>query len=148
MGTPLCRRMAQLTDQLGYLTETTLRKLAGDQWEEPVPKCIAHVAFSLSAHQSRVCPQCRHHCSRLGLDNTILHALNGLSAAAERFGPLSVEHKHIFSIHGLAPLLLTPDILVSPLCLIWAALHCSDHCRMSPTLGVTFAAFACLRPLH
>ncbi|CAK0779917.1 hypothetical protein CVIRNUC_004888 [Coccomyxa viridis] len=52
------KRMAQLTDQLGYLTETTLRKLA-----------------------------------------------------AERFGPLSVEHKHIFSIHGLAPLLLTPDIL-------------------------------------
>lgn len=24
-----CRRLAQLTDQLGYLTETTLRKLAG-----------------------------------------------------------------------------------------------------------------------
>ncbi|CAL5221870.1 g4132 [Coccomyxa viridis] len=52
------KRLAQLTDQLGYLTETTLRKLA-----------------------------------------------------AERYGQLAVEHKHIFSIHSLASLLLTPDVL-------------------------------------
>ena len=35
-------------------------------------------------------------------------------AAAERYGQLSVEHKHIFSLHGLAPLLLTADVLVRP----------------------------------
>jgi hypothetical protein len=28
----LCRQLAQLTNQLGYLTETTLRKLAGLVW--------------------------------------------------------------------------------------------------------------------
>lgn len=33
-------------------------------------------------------------------------------AAAERFGPQSVEQKHILSIHSLAPLLLTQDALV------------------------------------
>lgn len=27
-----CRQLAQLTNQLGYLTETTLRKLAGMMW--------------------------------------------------------------------------------------------------------------------
>ena len=75
---------------------------------------------------------CRHHCSRLGLDNSLLHALNDLSAAAERFGPLSVEHKHIFSIHGLAPLLLTPDILVSPLCLMWAVLFSPNQTLIYP----------------
>lgn len=31
-----CRRLAQLTDQLGYLTETTLRKLAGVKSHNPI----------------------------------------------------------------------------------------------------------------
>ena len=29
-----CRQLAQLTNQLGYLTETTLRKLAGMTWNQ------------------------------------------------------------------------------------------------------------------
>ena len=33
--------MAQLTDQLGYLTETTLRKLAGEHQGEPATECMA-----------------------------------------------------------------------------------------------------------
>lgn len=48
--------------------------------------------------------------------------------AAERYGQLAVEHKHIFSIHSLASLLLTPDVLVKcAVPVLFNAFHAPPH---------------------
>ena len=152
-----CRRLAQLTDQLGYLTETTLRKLAGigryslAMWHScgfgaPYSQAMSSQHCSAEGHrynnQLTVVPvQTDITSSQLLLELEMGHIAAGscrvpvtgsviashasyLSLdAADRFGQLAVEQKHIFSIHSLASLLLTPDVLVTyALCSLHALL--------------------------